>query len=483
MREVAITAARTIRIVSSVFRWGLLALLVLAAALLWGHERVGVGDAVGDANRVDAGHLHTCAVTTDYGVKCWGSNLWGQLGNGTTIDSTTPVQVSGLTSGTVVVTAGYEHSCALGTLGGVKCWGINTAGQLGNGGSGTGSCVVTCSTTPVDVTSLTSGVSAVSAGGFHTCALTMDAAVKCWGANFAGQLGDGTTTNRTTPVDVIGLASGIVATSAGHWHTCALTSGGEVMCWGNNTAGQLGDGTMFDRSTPVYVNDLTPNAVAVSAGGGHTCALTSSGGVKCWGYNGHGQLGDGTTTNRTTPVDVIGLTSNVAAISAGFWHTCALTTGGAVKCWGENEYSQLGDGTTTDTTTPVAVTGLASSASVSGGEYHTCVITTSGGGRCWGRNSSGQLGDAQACGSVCTAPVGVIGLEGKPPSVGGIAQLPRTARVPLETGGSTGVSAALVGGITAGVAAGLVVGGGTWYARTRLRRRERVGDSPGQRGD
>jgi len=295
--------------------------------------------------------------------------------------------------GVQAIAAGSEHSCAITTVGGVKCWGKNDYGQLGNGST-------MYRNMPVDVAGLASGVVAIAARGSHTCALTTGGGVKCWGRNYAGQLGDGSTTHRMTPVDVSGLASGVVAIAAGTDHTCALTTGGGVKCWGNNEYGHSVPGTTTSRTTPVDVSGLTSGVIALSAGGGHTCALTTGGGVKCWGYNGYGQLGDGSTTNRTTPVYVLGLTSGVIALSAGGNHTCALTTGGGVKCWGGNGSGELGDSSTTDRTTPVDVSGLTSGviALSAVGSYwqegsHTCALTTGGGVKCWGKNNYGQLGD------------------------------------------------------------------------------------------
>jgi hypothetical protein len=202
---------------------------------------------------------------------------------------------------------------------------------------------MTLRTTPVDVAGLGSGVAALAAGGVYTCALTAVGGIKCWGFNIYGQLGDGTTTSpRLTPVDVTGLASGVAALAAGPDHACALTAAGGVKCWGRNDFGQLGDGTTSSRLTPVDVSGLGSGVAAIAAGLFHTCALTTGGGIKCWGDNGSGQLGDGTTTTHLTPVDVSGLGSRVAVIAVGANHTCAVTAGGGVKCWGDNDAGQLG---------------------------------------------------------------------------------------------------------------------------------------------
>ena len=207
------------------------------------------------------------------------------------------------------IAAGNKHSCALAADGTVSCWGMDDSGELGNG------LVTTSATsTPVPVVGL-SGVTAITAGGGHTCALTGDRTVHCWGDNSAGQLGDGTTTNSATPVSVVGL-SGVTAITAGFGHTCALTADQTVHCWGDDYDGQLGDGTKWTNSaTPVSVVGLS-GVTAITAGYANTCALTGDGRVHCWGGNTSGQLGNGTTTSSLTPVTVVGL-SGVTAISAG----------------------------------------------------------------------------------------------------------------------------------------------------------------------
>jgi alpha-tubulin suppressor-like RCC1 family protein len=334
------------------------------------------------------GAIHSCALSVRGGVKCWGRNFYGQLGDGTTTERHTPVDVSGLSSGVVAISGGSQHTCALTYAGAVKCWGFNFMGQIGDG-SRTGR------RTPVDVSGLSSGVVAISAGRNHTCALTDEGAVKCWGDNLSGQLGDGSVTDRKVPVDVSGLSSGAVAISAGGRHTCALTSVGAVKCWGDNDWGQLGDGTIHSRVSPVSVTNLSSGVAAISAGNLHSCALTIAGAVLCWGYNGDGQVGGKGGLIIRTPVPVLGLSSGVFAISAGS-HTCALTNAGGVKCWGYNSSGQLGDGTRISRRAPVDVSGIPSGAvsiaSASGGAF-SCAQIINGAVKCWGSNDYGQLGD------------------------------------------------------------------------------------------
>lgn len=346
--------------------------------------------------KVAAGNEHTCALTAKGGVKCWGNNDSGQLGDGSIINRMLPVDVVGLGDGVATISAGGFHTCALTVTSRVKCWGENANGQLGDS-------TMTDSSIPVDVTGLDSNVTTIFAGGSHTCALTVSGGVKCWGYNAIGQLGDGTTTSRTTPVDVVGLSSGVAGISAGNSHTCAVTTAGGVKCWGMDLDGQLGDGgTNWKKSTPVDVTGLNSGVSVVTVGGRHTCALTTAGSVKCWGYNGYGQLGDGSSSQmKSTPVDVTGLNSDVTTIYGGGGHTCALITAG-VKCWGLNDYGQLGDGTTTNKNTPIDVIGLDNGiTAITTGDNHTCSLGTTGGVKCWGWNDTTNK----------STPVDVIGLE------------------------------------------------------------------------
>ena len=350
-----------------------------------------------------AGQYINCALTETGGVKCWGYNYYGQLGDGTKDDRHTPVDVAGLGSGVAAISAGYKHTCALTSLGAVKCWGDNTFGQLGNG-------TTTQSSTPVNVSGLSSGVSAISVGEFHTCALTTTGGVKCWGDNSSGQLGVGDTTMvySSIPVNVSGLLSGVGFISAGGSHTCALTTTNGVKCWGDNSFGQLGDGTAVTKFAPVNVAGLSNGVSAIRAGGSHTCALTTGSGLLCWGRNDYGQLGDGTTTSRKSPVNVAGLAAGVGAVSAGPRHTCVLMQTGEARCWGFNFYGQLGDGTTSTRLVPVSVSVLSGGlGSIQVGFLHTCALLQTGGVRCLGSNDFGQLGDASTTSS--STPVIVFG--------------------------------------------------------------------------
>ena len=354
------------------------------------------------ASMISAGGHHNCALTSNGGVKCWGYNYYGQLGDGTYTNSNVPVVVFDLIEQTSFIALGENHSCALLNNGQVKCWGENLYGQLGVGST------VRMTSSPVDVLGgASSEVAVLCAGGKHTCALLSSGKVKCWGANYSGQLGNGTNTNSNFPVYVLDGASvylsSVVDISCGGEHTCALLSNGQVKCWGTNYSGQLGNGASNSSNLPVDVLEgasaYLSGVIEISCGGEHTCALLSNGQVKCWGSNGYGQLGDGSNSNSPWPINVLDgsgtYLSGVIDISAGYFHTCAVMSYGGVKCWGWGGYGQLGQGSPIWLSNlPLEVKGLSSSMiSVSAGRLHTCALSDLGGIKCWGGNSYGQVGN------------------------------------------------------------------------------------------
>lgn len=441
---------------------------------------------------------HGCAITAAGKLMCWGNNAAGELGDGTTTTRLTPVNVVGLDEMVIAAATGDQHTCALMQSHAVKCWGANAHGQLGDGTKHNRS-------TPVAVQGL-ANISALAAGDNHTCALTANGGVKCWGDNAYGELGDATTQQRSAPIEVNGIASGAAGITAGDAYTCAMLTTGQVKCWGQNDHGQLGDGTTEQTPAPVdvlakvsrqsiaavdplctqaeyhpegpfyrYQNicrypvstyvcvgtydpfvgndppcDLTPDynvhlrldpqqtidvaitppspglrefnemkecqrarvipggtlnnfpcnravlltgIAAIAAGATHTCALTTSGGGKCWGDNAQGELGNGRRVDAATPVDIVGLTEVVADIAAGATQTCAVTTSGAAQCWGGNDHGQLGDRTRRPKRTPVGVVGLDSGVSDITAGVVSCAIAQPSGLTCWGENETGELGN------------------------------------------------------------------------------------------
>ncbi|TDR44016.1 alpha-tubulin suppressor-like RCC1 family protein [Tahibacter aquaticus] len=355
------------------------------AALPEAVDKLAAGGHIG-ANIQDG---HTCARTLSGGAWCWGSNYRGQLGQGHTNWSRNgPAVVTGYASGVRDIGAGSGHSCLLTQAGAVKCWGGNDQGQLGNNATGN-------RTLPEDVVGASSQVTQLGVGIFHNCVRTSAGGVRCWGDNNFGQLGDGTATDRRSAVDVAGMLSGMRSVSAGGSHSCAVSSAGALRCWGDNTYGQLGDGTVTARTTPVPVSGLGSGVDSVSLGEFHSCALLSSGAVKCWGLNDYGQVGDGGNTQQLLPVDVAGLgAGSTSSIEAGGRHTCA-RSGGGLLCWGINNRAQLGDGSTANRYVPTPAAGLSAGVNVySAGGYHTCA-TRQGLVYCFGWGENGPLGNGR----------------------------------------------------------------------------------------
>lgn len=269
-----------------------------------------------DATAVTAGDSHTCALRTASAVYCWGNNVDGRLGDGTVAFSWLPVAVTNL-GAAQSISVGADHTCAVTSTGAAKCWGGNLLGQIGNGAGGSKN--DDREIVPTGVTGLSAGVDRVAAGRTFSCALMVDGEVLCWGHNNHGQLGtstketchDNATSCSTTPLEVAGLGGSVADLSLGDNHVCALLTSGAVECWGANTFGQLGNGTTVDSTTPVQVQGLPSDSVVdMSVGGAHSCAVTSAGGVKCWGRNGWGQLGNESKEDSAVPVDVHGLGPN-----------------------------------------------------------------------------------------------------------------------------------------------------------------------------
>jgi alpha-tubulin suppressor-like RCC1 family protein len=339
---------------------------------------------------VNAGYLHACGVTTAGTAVCWGS---GALGKDSIVDlSLTPVLVGG-GMGFAAVTAGDFHSCGRSPGGVAYCWGDGSdGGQLGDG-------TTSYQATPVPVVGGLTFAS-MTAGGFHTCGLTPAGDAYCWGANVSGQLGDGTTTSSSRPVRVAGGLR-FTAMSAGVFHTCGLTVQGAAYCWGANGDpggagdGRLGDGTTTDRSSPTLVAGSL-SFVAVSAGYYHTCGLTAAGNAYCWGKNAGRDLGGGISADTASPMPVAGGLS-FASVSAGGQHTCGVTGAGDAYCWPAGHPPQ-----------PVA--GGVRFATVSAGFEYDCGVTAAGTAYCWGRNWAGQLGNGdETLSDSYNSPVKVAG--------------------------------------------------------------------------
>jgi alpha-tubulin suppressor-like RCC1 family protein len=334
------------------------------------------------------GGSHTCALMSDDSLRCWGANDYGQLGDGTSKNRPTPETIAALATSATAPALDDGYTCTVMTDGSGRCWGWNSVGELGDG-------TLTDRHVPTIITALGSSVQQIAVGGDHTCALMVDGSVRCWGSNANGQLGDGGTIDQSSPVSVAGLGIDIQHLALGTNHTCALATDGSVLCWGRNHHGQIGDGTTTDRHLPTTIAALGSDVAQIAAGGDHTCARMNDGSVRCWGSGAYGELGDGVAIDRATPEPIVALGTSVSSISLGGFHTCARMTDGSARCWGANGAGQIGDGTTTDRWTPETITALGSGVrDIALGEFHTCAVLTDGSASCWGLNASNQLGGA-----------------------------------------------------------------------------------------
>ncbi|MCK6424854.1 MAG: hypothetical protein L6Q75_07145 [Burkholderiaceae bacterium] len=341
---------------------------------------VAIGHALAD------GYDHSCALKADGTVVCWGRNSHGQLGDGTVIDRPVPVAVPGL-SAVVSLSAGSQTSCALKSDRSVWCWGRNDLGQLGNG-------TRIDSRTPTQVSGLTDAI-AVAAGTFHACALRSGGALRCWGSNSSGALGTETTASpSSTPVDVAGVDDAVALASG--TGSCAVRRGGQVVCWGTQGLVARPTGTPVHQATTVSGLD---NIVSVSFGSSHMCALRGDQRVLCWGNNLNGQLGDGSSTARSSPTQVSGL-SDAVAISLGESHSCAQRAAGAVACWGYAGTGAIGafppsQSVPVNVPTPRDIPDLADVTALQSQRSHSCALTRQGRILCWGEGALGSGSEAR----------------------------------------------------------------------------------------
>lgn len=396
---------------------------------------------------VASGGEHTCALTTQGTVYCWGGNSSGQLGTGAVSDPGTPVTLpvsvvdpadpSQPLRGISALAAGANHTCALTADTTVLCWGYNGGGQLGNGASGLEPVPTPVPVAdPADPAQPLDQVTGLTAGNAHTCATTTHDRVWCWGDNFFGQLGNRSTVGSSLPVTVVDPADvsqplfGLTQVEAGNLHTCARSDAGGVYCWGWNIGGQLGKGWPSPGPTTVPAAVVDPDdpsqpfsgVASISAGNIHTCAVTEAETAYCWGQNTYGQLGNGGEPgNIAVPSAVVDPSGDgspltgVATVAVGGLHGCATTVDATAVCWGLNDHGQLGDGGHENSSVPVVVAGPADAdgaaarfegvAELSLGGWRTCASTSDALAACWGGNASGQLGDGTTEDRALPAPV------------------------------------------------------------------------------
>lgn len=328
-------------------------------------------------------------------------------------------QTTTIPTGPTVAT-GNGFACAIAVTGAVECWGQNLNGQLGRGNTSNTS---VDTSTPAPTGPLPAAATQIAAGQNHVCALLEGGGVHCWGQASSGQTGTNQTTgNVTSPTAVTGLAGPVAQIAAGNTSTCATLESGQVMCWGNNQYGQLGNGETEHSPVPVFVEDIT-DATSVAVGLHHACAVSEDGSVRCWGRNNFRNLGDTTDSDSPVPVDVTVLDEPARQVVTGNGFTCALLESDEVRCWGNNGNGQLGMEPPSSVPVPEAqtvegLTDIPLALSTSGNASQVCAVLADETVRCWGNNITGQLGNGESgFGEYSAAPVDVIDLADDPVGV------------------------------------------------------------------
>jgi len=344
---------------------------------------------VGAVGQVVSDGSGFCAAVASGTVECWGSGTDGALGDDNTTNSRVPV-IIGVTSATGLVSDGTHSYCAVLASGGVDCWGLNTDGELGDGSAASDSIV------PVAVSGVSGAVALASDQNHSYCALTVSGAADCWGLGTSGELGNGQAVSSEVAVAVFGLSGAVSLASGGDGSYCAVVAGGGVECWGDNGNGDLGDGSTTQSDVPVPVTGMTAATAVVSDGGHSYCALVAAGAVECWGLGTSGELGNGGTATSHVPVSVTGVSGALSLASDASHSYCAVLATGAVDCWGVGTSGQLGDGQTSSSDVPEAATGISDAAGITGDDLNSyCAVLATETVECWGVGGSGQLGNNQ----------------------------------------------------------------------------------------
>ena len=317
------------------------------------------------ATQISLGGYHACAIDNLNNLKCWGSNYHGQIGDGTTVDKSTPTLISLHAEDAIYVTQielGGAHSCAIDNLNGLRCWGENFYGQLGDG-------TYRNKKSATNIISLgddeTSYATHIALGRRHTCAINNFNSLLCWGGNLFGQLGDGTLVDKIVPTTISiddNETNYATQIALGQFHTCAIDNFNNLKCWGQNFFGQIGDGTNLNmRVMPTTISlgdDEATYPTKIALGGDHTCAIDNLNNLKCWGKNWYGEVGDGTNDLKDSPTNILlgdDETADATHIALGRFHTCAIKDSNMIFCWGQNKHGEIGDGTDVDKYEPTLI--------------------------------------------------------------------------------------------------------------------------------